>query len=383
MKEICILVNKYPNSLEPTTCVFIQQLVWTFADLDCKCSVIAPLPVNLNYKYAKMPATREEVNENGKVIDVYHPKYISFGQGGRFLQKVRVALTTFLYSKAVEKIIAKKAKNNKNLILYSHFICPSGVVAANLGKKFNLKSFMAHGEAIYSGDKKYGSKKLKKIFSNLNGVIAVSQQNKDFLVDDDVIDENKVGIFPNGYREERFYSMDKTAARKHFGWDDDKFIVGFCGSFDDRKGILRVEKACDKFDDVYFACAGKGALMPTSSKCILKKSIKNDELLYFYNAIDVFVMPTQNEGCCNAIVEAIACGCPVVSSDKSFNYDILNKNNSILVNPNNVDEIYKAIKEIKDNDKKREKMHKESIEFSKNLTLKKRAKNILNFFDKK
>lgn len=383
MKEICILVNKYPNILEPTVCVFIQQLVWTFADFDYKCSVIAPLPINLNSKYLKIPTFTQEKNENGEIIDVYHPKYISFGQSGKFFQKLRVGMTTFLYNNSVKKIIKEKLKNNKDIILYSHFVCPSGVTAAKLGKKFKLKSFMAHGEAIYSSNKKYGSKNLKRIFSNLNGVIAVSQQNKDYLVNDDVIDENKVEIFPNGYREERFYPIDKDIARKHFGWDNKKFIVGFCGSFDERKGILRLEKACDKFDDVYFACAGKGSLNPTSSKCILKEPIKNNELIYFYNAIDIFVMPTQNEGCCNAIVEAIACGCPIISSNRSFNYDILNKKNSILIDPNNVDEIYEAIKKIKEDENKRKEMQNESINFSKNLTLKKRAKNILNFINNK
>ena len=66
MKSILILANKYPNPLEPNTCVFIQQLVWTFADLGYKCSVVAPLPINLNKNYISFPDERKEVNENGK-----------------------------------------------------------------------------------------------------------------------------------------------------------------------------------------------------------------------------------------------------------------------------------------------------------------------------
>ena len=151
-----------------------------------------------------------------------------------FFQKTRIKLTTLFYKNAVERIM-KKLKPQGDDIIYSHFICPSGVVAAKLAKKYNLRAYMAHGEAIYSGNRKYGNDYLRKCFSNLSGVIAVSTQNKEFLVNANVIDENKVKVFPNGYREERFYKIDKAEARKKMGFNQKDFIVGFCGSFDDRK----------------------------------------------------------------------------------------------------------------------------------------------------
>ena len=243
---------------------------------------------------------------------------------------------------------------------------------------------MAHGEAFYRGNIKYGNKYLKKVFKYLTGVVAVSTQNKDYLVDADVIEEDKIGIFPNGYREERFYYIDKKEARKHFNWDEDKFIVGFCGSFDKRKGVLRLQEAIDRIDDknIVFACAGKGEQIPTSKKCILAKPVNNNELVYFYNAIDVFCLPTQNEGCCNAIVEAIACGCPIISSDRKFNYDILNKDNSILIDPNNINDISKAIIEIQNNTKLQTNMKKENLKKSCELLLKQRTINIIKFINK-
>lgn len=32
MRNICIVVNKYPNQYEPYMLVFLQQLAWKFAD---------------------------------------------------------------------------------------------------------------------------------------------------------------------------------------------------------------------------------------------------------------------------------------------------------------------------------------------------------------
>ena len=111
--------------------------------------------------------------------------------------------------------------------------------------------------------------------------------------------------------------------------------------------------------------------------------MNNDELVWFYSALDVFVLPTEHEGCCNAIVEAIACGCPIISSDRSFNYDICDKTNSILVDPNDVEEIKNAIQKLYDNDKLREQLAQGSILKSKDLTLNKRAKNIIKFIKSK
>ncbi len=85
--------------------------------------------------------------------------------------------------------------------------------------------------------------------------------------------------------------------------------------------------------------------------------VNHSDIVYYLNASDVFVLPTKAEGCSNAIVEALACHLPIVSSDMPFNYDILkNDYNSILINPNSSKEIQNAIMELKNNHARRNKM---------------------------
>lgn len=381
MKKICVIVNKYPNIIEPNVCVFIQQLVWSFADMGYECSVISPLPVNLNKDYLQFPESKVESNENGKKVTIYYPRYISMGQAGRFAQKLRVALTTNSYMNAVESVFKKMPSMPD--ILYSHFICPSGVVASRLGKKYGIPAFMAHGEATYTGDAKYGNHKLARELSGLNGVIAVSSQNKDYCVDTGIVAETIVGVFPNGYRKERFYPRSKQEARQRFGWPEDAFIAGFCGSFDERKGILRLQEAVDQIPDAYFVCAGKGKLMPTSEKCLWAKPVNNDELPWFYSALDVFALPTQNEGCCNAIVEAIACGCPIVSANRAFNTDICDDTNSILVDPDDVAQIRDAVLRLTQDADLRSRLSEGSKKMAEKLTLAQRAENIAAFMEQR
>ena len=97
----------------------------------------------------------------------------------------------------------------------------------------------------------------------------------------------------------------------------------------------------------------------------------------------MFVLPTQTEGCCNAIVEALAIGLPVISSEGAFNDDILDEHNSIRVNPNDVDEIANAIKKLKDNPELRKQMSEYSLSRHEEYSIEGRAKKILDFINKK
>ena len=379
MKKILILANKYPNIIEPTTNMFIQQLAWAFADMGYECQVVCPLPINLNIHYKKVQYECYEKTENGNKVKIFHPRYISLGQSGKFLQKIRVKYTTNMYEKSVDKVIKNMTK--KPDYLYSYFLCPTSVVASRLGKKYNIPAFMEHGEALYTGDEKYGNKKLKEELTGLTGVIAVSNQNKRYVVDSGIVKENIVKVYPNCFREERFYHIDKKKARKHFGWNENMFLVGYAGSLDERKGANRLQEAVDSLENVYFAIAGKGKIKINSNKCIWSKPIAHNELVYFYNSLDVFVLPTLAEGSCTATAEAIGCGCPIISSNREFNENLCNEDNSILINPNSIQEIKNAIEKLYKDRKLLNAMSEGSIKKAESLKQKDRMKKVAEFME--
>lgn len=379
MKSICFIANKYPNEVDPNGLIFVQQLVWSIADSGKNCIVICPLALNLNIRYAKIPEHIRETTENGYVIDVYFPKFFGLGQSHYVFGKSPAPLTTTLFTKAILQVIRRY--NLHFDVVYGHFVTPAGIAAARIGRQFHISSFIAHGESTTWSIDQFGADRVKRELESLSGVIAVSSRNRDLLIEAGIVPKEKIKVFPNGYRPERFYKIDKSTARKKLGWTDDMFVVGLVGSFDDRKGILRLEKAVDSLENVYFACAGKGKLVPTSSKCLLAEPIKNADLSIFYSALDVFVLPTLNEGCCNAIIEAMACGCPIISSDLPFNDDILDDCCSIRINPNDPVEIAEAISKLYNCSKKKEQMSIDSRNKAKEFTLDERAKSILKYME--
>lgn len=116
---------------------------------------------------------------------------------------------------------------------------------------------------------------------------------------------------------------------------------------------------------------------------IIHKGLLDHELLPQYeNCADIFVLPTQKEGCCNAIVEALAMGLPVISSDGSFNDDILDERNSIRVDPNDVEAITEAIRTLRDNKELRQSMAKYSLSRHEEYAIEGRAKRIMAFIEK-
>lgn len=107
--------------------------------------------------------------------------------------------------------------------------------------------------------------------------------------------------------------------------------------------------------------------------------MKHDDVPLYLNAADVFVLPTLQEGCCNAVVEAMACGLPIISSNLPFNWDVLNLDNSIMVDPLNVEEIKQAIIKLRDDVQLRLAMSCAALEKAKELTIQERAAKILSF----
>lgn len=375
MKQLVILANKYPNEFDPNINVFTQQTAWTFADLGYECVVVCPSAVNLNKTNRKLPLETVEMTEQGNSVRIARPRYLSMGQRPGPLNKQRVSFTVSNYVGA-----AKKALRDFSIdpaLFFGEFLCPCGVAAAKLGKETGVPSFFQHGEALYFGDKYFGNERLRdSLLADLTGAVAVSTQNKNYLINAGILSVQKIGVFPNGCRGDRFYPHDRREARRKMGWPDDAFIVGLTGSFDERKGVMRLKCAVEKTNDVYYACAGKGPLDPSGDMCLLSSPINNADLPWYLSALDVFVLPTQNEGCCTAIVEAISCGLPIVTADRSFDYDICGNDNSILVDPNDISAITAAIERLHDDAELRSRLAQGSIKRAPGLDLRKRIASI-------
>lgn len=376
MKQICFILDWYPTKTN-NTCIFAKHLINAIADYGFECVVIAPRIKNIRTE--KVPYKRIERSKNGHIITVYTPTYYHLSS-----RKCTMKISMNNHYRSVLKTIKKE--NLRPDALYGHFIYQCGLTSARVGKKLGIPAYCASGESnrLMEGNQPYSTGllfcKWKEILGSLDGIISVSSFNKQLLLKNEFIDSSTpIGLFPNGFDTNKFFVIDKKIARKKLGVSIDKFIVAFTGRFIESKGVKELCDALNQFDDVYSLFIGSGKLTPFCKNILYCGSVPNDELVYYLNASDVFVLPTKSEGCCNAIIEAIACGLPVISSDLSFNDEILNEQNSIRIDVNDVNQLVNAIGTLKNNSELRNNLSKGAICFSKTLDITERASKILQF----
>lgn len=377
MKKI-LFVGNYPNATNENLYIFFKNLIYAVADTGVECHVISPVSLTKYRKsISQIPKKKVEKTKKGNDVHVYYPRFISASSKNIGPFKT-MHITHRNYKKAAYRT-AKKINVSFDFT-YGHFFLSGGLTASYIGQKFGIPSFLAYGEDNFDGMVKrtYGNIK-KKELSGLMGIVSVSQKNSEELNNIELFTDIPIFTCENAVDLSLFNKMNKYEAREKFNLPKDGFIVGFVGSFIERKGDKRLLKACENLDDVYLAFAGKGDAPPKGENVIFSGSVNHDDIGDFLSAIDVFCLPTLSEGCCNAVIEAMAAGKAIISSDLPFNDNVLTKENSLRINPSSIDEIRESIIKLRDDEEFRNKISNKALEDSKNFTIDKRAEKILNF----
>ena len=110
-------------------------------------------------------------------------------------------------------------------------------------------------------------------------------------------------VIPNGVDIERFKPIPKYDARNHVGFPSDKKLILFISIPN------RPEKNLELAEDALKAI--------NNSDVVLKHiyNVPNEDMPFFYNAADALLLTSKWEGSVNVVKEAMACNCPVVSTD--------------------------------------------------------------------
>ena len=382
IKTITVIASNYPYQ-EHMDYVFVQQLVHAIINLGIKVSVIAPQSIvhKLVHKKKFLPKHSQGITEDGIVYDIFRPYTLSFGNRDYFSR-----FTNWFNKRAIVSIVKKIDSE----VLYSHFWCNT-LSVYEYASKGNVPLFVACGEgddALENMVSGMSSEEIKHLASAVTGVVSVSSENKRKCIAFGLALEDNINVFPNCVNTSIFHKMAVAEMKQQLGICENDFVIAFVGMFSSRKGPDRIAKAITLLNDpkikvmfigkkfagyeYHFDCHG----------IIHKGSVEHDLLPMYLNCADVFVLPTQKEGCCNAIVEALAIGLPIISSDGSFNDDILDENNSIRINPDNVDAIAAAIKKIKDDSVLRNKMIEYSLSRHTEYSIEGRAERIIDFIER-
>lgn len=383
--NFCIICDDFPSKGRPTF-VLVEQLVNELAKQGEGITVIAPQSLTRHFlRHVPLLPYSVVIENNGYPYRVVRPYSFTLGNCPQWLHKI---LEKIRY-KGIRCAIKEFCPHPD--FIYGHF-WHSAFVARQYAYMHKIPLVVACGEgdnAIEQLASSVSREAKERFAKSVEAVICVSSENKRRSISHGLTTNEKVVVLPNSVDASIFQKTQNRTVRKELGVADDDFLIAFTGAFIHRKGSARLSKAVDLLADKHIKIMFIGGKLegddatPTCNGIVFQGRLDHSVVPRYLCAADCFCLPTLNEGCSNAIVEALACGLPVVSSNLPFNEDILDETNSILIDPMNVKEIADALKKIKDNKQFRNRLSEGAIAKAAELRIDIRAKKILEFIKRK
>lgn len=168
-------------------------------------------------------------------------------------------------------------------------------------------------------------------------------------------------VILNGINTLRFKPKNKTQARKKFGLPLNKKIIGCSGRLEKVKGQDNLIDAIYSLPEKYhLAIAGTGSLEKSLKDHTRELGLNDrvhflglvDDMPEFYSSLDLFCLPSLNEGFPLSTLEAQACGVRSIASDVGGSRETLCPKSGKLIATQGRLSIKRAILELMSDDKR-------------------------------
>ncbi|MEM2614575.1 MAG: glycosyltransferase, partial [Nitrososphaerota archaeon] len=159
-----------------------------------------------------------------------------------------------------------------------------------------------------------------KALKKIEHIIAISEFTKEELLRILNIPEDRINVIHQGVDHETYRPLPKGACRKFFGLEENKKYIIYVASNlyhkrpDLAKRIFYEIKKCR--EDVEMIKAGYSEKLEGEG-IINFGWLREEDMPKLYNSADVYLHTSEYEGFGLPILEAMACGVPVVASNKA------------------------------------------------------------------
>jgi teichuronic acid biosynthesis glycosyltransferase TuaC len=342
--RILTLSTVFPNPKDPLFGIFVKERIKRVAE-HCEVVVVAPVPwfpLNRLFRGAKRSAVLRYEIQDG--ISVYHPKFFS-------VPGVYKSLDGFFYFLSVFLLVCRLRQESPFDLIDAHFVYPDGVAASLLAKYFGCPITITLRGTIGKLSKfLLRRKQIQWALRVATRVISVSRSLQEIAVGLGC-DPQKMRVIPNGIDGSVFHPLNKTEARQRLGLPLNRTILLSVGALCERKGHHRVVEILPQViaqqPDLLFVVVGGPGVEGDTGPLLKRLSVDlgiekhfqlagprpHDEIAYWLAAADVFCLATSNEGMANVLIEALACGVPVVTTRVGGNAELVEcRKNGFLVN---------------------------------------------------
>jgi len=356
--KVVVYTGEFPSPNDPAGAVFTERLVRELgAHVDV--TVVCPLPWSPSIGWLKgrgdwgiSAGVPRHMTFRG--MDVYYPVFPVIP----WFSRVFLGLTEALWTFALMRRLKRAGKVE---VVNAHFIYPDGVAAAVLSRLLGLPLVLT---ALGSDINVYAGLATRRVqiewaLRRANATTAVSRALLDRIRALGA-DEARLHHIPTGVDQDRFSPLsgsDKRRLRVDLGLREDGRYLVFIGRLHPVKGLDCLVSALGMLrrqggPGFHTVLVGDGSQRQVLERqaaaqapgCItFAGAADHDRVADWMRAADVLCLPSRMEGLPNVVLEAHACGIPVVASRVGGIPEQVNDDNGILVPPGDARALAEAL----------------------------------------
>lgn len=320
--KILLFSTLFPNAAQPNHGIFVEnRLRKLLAAGECEARVVAPVPYfpisgRMFGEYGRYAAApRAEVRHD---ISVTHPRFVVIPKLGM------TAAPDLLYRGARPEVERLRRSGFDFDLIDAHYFYPDGVAAAMLARELGKPLLITARGTDINLIPQHSRPRERILWAaeQASAVITVCAALREEAVGLGMA-ADKVHVLRNGVDLEMFRPSDRAAVRGRLGLAGP--VVLSVGHLIERKGHHLVIEALAGLPDVTLVIAGEGPWrerlerlangLGLASRTRFLGQVPHRELPEVYGAADALVLASSREGWANVLLEAMACGTPVVATD--------------------------------------------------------------------
>jgi glycosyltransferase involved in cell wall biosynthesis len=311
----------YPNARQPSHGVFVEnRLRELIGSGRVESRVVAPVPwvpawLEAHSRHGHLAAIPAREWRHG--LSVAHPRYALAPRIGMNLAPFALYLAG---ARAAEALLAEGYDFD---LIDAHYFYPDGVAAALLARRFNRPLTITGRGSDLNLIPRYRLPRTMIAWAAraADGLITVCDALHRPLREMGIAPE-RITTLRNGVDLRRFHPIERDGARARRGLSG--LVLASVGHLITRKGHDRVIEALTDLPEATLLIAGdgpeEGALRALARNLGVDARVRflgrlaHDALAEVYGVADLLVLASSREGWANVLLEAMACGTPVVAT---------------------------------------------------------------------
>jgi teichuronic acid biosynthesis glycosyltransferase TuaC len=312
----------YPSSVRPNHGIFVEtRLRHLLSSGAVQTRVVAPVPWFPSThdrfgRWAKMARTPQYEQRNG--VEVWHPRY-------PLPPKIGTSLAPLLLALGARKTVARLLAEGDFDLFDAHYYYPDGAAAALLSRWFD-KPFVitARGTDLTLLPQFAMPRRWIKWTKSQAAASAFVSQALKKTWDEIGGPKSRERVLRNGVDLELFQRHDPQASRTRLGLSAGRWLVSV-GNLVPLKGHdVAIRSLASLPDDTKLAIVGDGPErnrlerlardLGLSERVLIAGAKPQAELPFWYSAAECLILCSTREGWPNVLLEAMACGTPVVAT---------------------------------------------------------------------